>query len=29
VVYNLEKVGDAWLVSRVEVSGQVPEWEEE
>jgi hypothetical protein len=26
VVYNLEKVGDSWLVSRVEVSGTVPDW---
>lgn len=28
VVYNLEKVGDNWLVSRVQVQGTVPAWEE-
>lgn len=27
VVYNLERVGEEWLVSRAEVSGQVPAWE--
>jgi len=27
VVYSLERVGEQWLVSRVEVSGQTPEWE--
>jgi len=27
VVYNLEKVDGTWMVSRVEVSGEVPAWE--